>query len=229
MTAAHRDGWRDAAGYRVGMRATRSLLARSLLVLAAAVFPTTGCVVVDTSTSGTGAGSVSTPAPDEPPSAEAGDATARMARAVFERVNDERTARDLAPLEWDESLAGVARDWSEQMAADDRLEHQDIRGLLDREELRGFAGIGENIFTASGSVPAGTAHVGWMRSDDHRVNVLNPGWNRIGIGFHCAPDGSVWATQQFGRTAGADRPEVSQETPPQEPIARPEEDGPSCG
>ncbi|MDP5183508.1 CAP domain-containing protein [Blastococcus sp. BMG 814] len=210
------------------MPATRSLLARLLLVLAAVALPTTGCVVVDTSSPGTGAGPASTPAPDQPPSAEDGDAAVRMARAVFERVNDERAARDLAPLEWDESLAGVARDWSEQMAGEGRLEHQDIRGLLGREELSGFAGVGENIFTASASVPAGTAHVGWMRSDEHRVNVLNPGWNRIGIGFHCAPDGSVWATQEFGRTTGADRPELSQETPPQEPIARPAEDGPSC-
>ncbi|MCF6733748.1 CAP domain-containing protein [Blastococcus sp. KM273129] len=211
------------------MTATRPLLARLLLVPAVLLLPATGCVVVDTSSPGTGAGSVSTPAPGEPPSAEDGDAAERMARAVFERVNDERAARDLAPLEWDESLAGVARDWSEQMAGEGRLQHQDVRALLDREELSGFAGIGENIFTSSGSVPAGAAHAGWMRSDDHRVNVLNPGWNRIGIGFFCAPDGSVWATQEFGRTAGADRPEVSQETPPQEPIARPEEDGPACG
>ncbi|MCF6743696.1 CAP domain-containing protein [Blastococcus sp. KM273128] len=211
------------------MTATRPLLARLLLASTVLVLPTTGCVVVDTSSPGTGTGSGTTPAPDEPPSAEEGDAAERMARAVFDRVNDEREARDLAPLEWDESLAGVARDWSEQMAADDQLRHQDVRALLDREELSGFAGIGENIFTASGSVPAGAAHAGWMRSDDHRVNVLNPGWNRIGVGFHCAPDGSVWATQQFGRTAGADLPQVSQETPPQEPIARPEEDGPACG
>ncbi|MGY1723563.1 CAP domain-containing protein [Blastococcus sp. SYSU DS0533] len=210
------------------MPATRSLLTRVVLVLTAVVLPTTGCVVVETSSPGTGAGSATAPAPDEPPSAEDGDAAARMARAVFDRVNDERAARDLAPLEWDESLAGVARDWSEQMAADGRLRHQDVRALLGRDELSGFTGLGENIFTASGPVPAGAAHVGWMRSDDHRVNVLNPGWNRIGIGFHCAPDGSVWATQEFGRTTGADRPRVSQETPPQEPIARPAEDGPSC-
>jgi uncharacterized protein YkwD len=214
---------------------TRPLLVRLLLSLAAVLLPTTGCVVVDTSSPDTGAapgsvaGTVSTPAPGEPPSTDDADAAARMARAVFDRVNDERAARDLAPLEWDESLAGVARDWSRQMADEGRFEHQDIRGLLDREELSGYAGLGENIFTASGPVPAGAAHVGWMRSDGHRVNVLNPGWNRIGIGFHCAADGSVWAAQEFGRTAGADLPGLSQETPPQEPIARPEEDGPRCG
>ncbi|MGY1718958.1 CAP domain-containing protein [Blastococcus sp. SYSU DS0552] len=209
------------------MDATRSLLARLLLAFAAVLLTTTGCVVVDTSSPGTGTGSA--PEPDEPPSAEDGDVEDRMARDVLDRVNDERAARDLPPLEWDEELATVAREWSEQMAENDQIEHQDMREVLDREELDGYAGIGENVFTASAPVPAGTAHVGWMRSDGHRVNVLNPGWDRIGIGFHCAPDGSVWGTQQFGRTVGSDRPEVSRETPPEEPIARAEEDGPSCG
>jgi uncharacterized protein YkwD len=211
------------------MAATRSLLARLLLALATLLLTTTGCVVVETSSSpDVGAATASAPAPDEPPSAEDADAAVRMARDVFDRVNDERAARDLAPLEWDEGLASVAGAWSEEMADTGEISHQDLGEVLGRDELDGFTGVGENVFTASGPVPAGTAHVGWMRSEDHRVNVLNPGWNRLGVGFFCAPDGSVWATQQFGRTAGADRPEVSDETPPEEPIARPEEDGPSC-
>ncbi|MGY1834501.1 CAP domain-containing protein [Blastococcus sp. SYSU DS0510] len=210
------------------MAVTRSLLARLLLALAAVLLTSTGCVAVETSPS-PGAGTASAPEPDEPPSAEDGDPAARMARDVFDRVNDERAARDLPPLEWDEGLATVARAWSEEMAGAGGISHQDLGEVLGRNELEGFTGVGENVFTASGPVSAGTAHVGWMRSDGHRVNVLNPGWNRIGIGFFCAPDGSVWATQQFGRTAGADRPEVSDETPPEQPIARPEEDGPSCG
>ncbi|MGY2082199.1 CAP domain-containing protein [Blastococcus sp. SYSU DS0539] len=209
------------------MDVARSSLVRLVLLLAVLVLGTTGCVVVGTGGS-PGVGTGSGPEPDEPPSGDDGDAEERMARDILDRVNAEREARDLAPLEWNDELARIARDWSEQMAEDGQLEHQDVREVLDREELDGFRGIGENIFTASGPVPAGVAHVGWMRSDGHRVNVLNPGWDRIGIGVFCAPDGSVWATQQFGRTVGSDRPEVSDETPPEEPIARPEEDGPSC-
>lgn len=48
------------------MRATRPLLARLLVVLAAVGRPTTGCLLVATSSPGTGGGSVSRPAPDEP-------------------------------------------------------------------------------------------------------------------------------------------------------------------
>ncbi|MGY2067815.1 CAP domain-containing protein [Blastococcus sp. SYSU DS0619] len=209
------------------MDVARSSLLRLVLLLAALVLGSTGCVVVGTGGS-PGVATGSGPEPDQPPSGDDGEAEERMAREILDRVNAEREARDLAPLEWNDELAQVARAWSEQMAENDLLEHQDVREVLDREELDGFTGIGENIFTASGPVPAGVAHVGWMRSDGHRVNVLNPGWDRIGIGVFCAPDGSVWATQQFGRTVGSDRPEVDRETPPEEPIVRSEEDGPSC-
>ena len=152
-----------------------------------------------------------------------------MARDIFDRVNAERAERGLAPVEWSDELAAVARGWSQAMADRGVLEHQDPRELLEREELTGFRGVGENIFTGSGPVTSGRIHAGWMRSDDHRGNVVNPGWNRLGVGVVCAADGSVWATQQFGRTVDADRPPVSQETPPQQPIARPEDEGPTCG
>ncbi|WP_040339848.1 CAP domain-containing protein [Candidatus Blastococcus massiliensis] len=206
------------------MSRTRPLL----LALLLAVVPTSGCVVAD---GGGSAGSVATaPSPGTPPDdAPGGPAEDRMARALFDRVNAEREARGLQPVAWDDALAEIAADWSRSMAETGVLEHQDMRSLLDRDDLEGFAGIGENVFTASGPLPAGHAHVGWMRSDGHRVNVLNPGWDRLGVGVFCAPDGSTWATQQFGRTVDADRPQVSDETPPTEPIARPEEDGPSCG
>nr|WP_239521167.1 CAP domain-containing protein [Blastococcus saxobsidens] len=186
---------------------------------------TTGCGVVDGSPGAVG--TATGPAPQSPPGDDAG-IEERMARDIFDRVNDERRARDLEPVEWNGALAGVARSWSEQMAGTGQLEHQDMREVLGREELAGFTGLGENIFTASGPVPAGVAHVGWMRSDDHRGNVLDPGWDRLGVGVFCAPDGSVWAAQEFGRTVDADRPPVAGKTPPVEPIARPAEDGATC-
>ena len=151
-----------------------------------------------------------------------------MARQIFDRVNAERAARGLDPVVWHEGLAAVARQWSEEMARTDRFEHQDVRELLRRDRLSEFVALGENIFRATGPVPAGAIHAGWMRSAGHRANVVNPGWNRLGIGVFCAEDGSVWATEEFGRTSGADRPPVSEGTPPESPIARPEETGPRC-
>jgi Cysteine-rich secretory protein family len=194
---------------------------------AAAALLLTGCVVGGGAGAGRDAGAA--PEPQSPPAAgSSAPAEDRMARAIFDRVNDERAERGLEPVAWNDELASVARNWSEQMAADGQLRHQDVRQVLDQEALAGFSGLGENIFRSTGPVPAGTIHAGWMRSADHRVNVLNPGWNRLGVGVHCAEDGSVWATQEFGRTAGADRPAVATTTPPEQPIARSEDTGPTC-
>ena len=210
------------------MPASRSTVPALLLALLLTVGGTTGCVVVDTR-SPAGTGAATGPSPQSPPDDDASaPPEQRMARALFDRVNVERENRGLEPVAWNDQLAEVAREWSAEMAGTGRLEHQDVRSLLGREELSGFAGIGENIFTASAPVPAGVAHSGWMRSAGHRANLLNPGWDRLGVGVFCAADGSVWAAQEFGRTVGADRPSVSDETPPAEPLAAPEEDGPSC-
>jgi uncharacterized protein YkwD len=193
--------------------------------LLAAALGLSGCVAVEVP----GPVSGSPPAPQAPPPADASSAEEQIARAVFDRVAAERQERGLAPVEWNDQLAEVARRWSAEMARSGQLAHQDVRELLGSEELTGLEALGENVFQATGPVPAGTIHAGWMRSDDHRVNVLNPGWDRLGVGVHCAEDGSVWATQEFGRTAGSGRPAVSTETPPREPIAWPEDDGPRCG
>lgn len=202
----------------------RSALAAVAALLAALL---SGCVAVEVPVSG--------PAPEPaaptstPPPAETSTAEREMERDILDRVNAERAERGLALVEWDEELAAVARSWSAEMARTGQLRHQDIGALLARDDLSDLQGIGENVFQATGPVPAGTIHAGWMRSDDHRVNVVNPGWNRLGVGVHCAEDGSVWATQEFGRTTSADLPAVATTTPPLEPIVRPEDDGPTCG
>ena len=163
------------------------------------------------------------------PGSGAGNAAERaIAREVFVRVNDERAERGMAPLRWNHELTRLGRSWSEHLAAIGHLEHRDINELLGSEGLEEFAALGENIFRSTGPVPAGEIHVGWMRSDGHRRNVLQPGFNVIGIGVVCAPDGEVYATQEFGRTRGADRPELSEDLPPEQPIVRAEPTGPSC-
>jgi uncharacterized protein YkwD len=150
----------------------------------------------------------------------------QIATDLFERANDERRERGLDPLEWNEDLAQLAREWSGEMSVTGEFRHRDIDVDLI-QDMDGLTGLGENIFTSTAPVPAGRAHEGWMRSTDHRANLLSPDWDLLGVGVVCADDGSVYATQNFGRTAtGA--PAAAQESPPEEPIARPEFDGPSC-
>lgn len=215
-----------ADGYRHPMHANRGRHRIAALGAAAALL--SGCATTGGEARGAG-GATEGPSPQSAP-AESADAPVeqQIARDLYDRVNAERAERGLEPLGWNDTLAEVAEDWSEQMAENDRLEHQDIVAVMEQEGLSGFRGIGENVFTATAPVPAGAMHVGWMESDGHRANVLNPGWNRMGVGVHCADDGSVWATQQFGRTVDADVPDLVEETPPEQPLVRSEEDGPTC-
>jgi uncharacterized protein YkwD len=200
-------------------------LRRAAAALLVAATTTTGCVVIEQEVPSQATGPPSQPPPE---TGESAPPEQRMARDIFDRVNAEREARGVQPVTWNEDLAAIARSWSEEMASRGQLEHQDVREILQGDELSGFTSVGENVFESTGPVPAGAIHAGWMRSDSHRGNVVNPGWNRLGVGVVCADDGSVWATQEFGRTVDADLPPVSQETPPQEPIVRPEAEGPSC-
>lgn len=166
------------------------------------------------------------PEAGQPPGADVEAVERRMERVIFDLVNDERRARGLDELEWDDQLASHAREWSRRMADRGRLEHQDAERMLERAD--GFTAVGENIFAATGPAPASTIHVGWMRSDGHRANVLRDAFDRLGIGVVCADDGRVWATQRFGGPAGGAMRRPSRESPPQEPIVASEGEGPRC-
>lgn len=195
----------------------------AFLTLVALVL-SSGCVVFEV------------PAPEEPfaeaPPAgdppEAGHAAPQNAveRAIFDMVNAERQERGLSPLDWDEELARHARQWSADMSEAGRLEHQDAQEM--QEAVDGYTALGENIFQSSAPVAAGRIHVGWMRSEGHRVNVLEPGFDRLGVGVVCDESGEVWATQRFGRTAGADRPDLDRDVPPEEPVVADADEGPAC-
>lgn len=142
-----------------------------------------------------------------------------LALDVFERVNDERTARGLDPLVWHPGLAALAGTWSQTMI-ESAYEHSPDGYLAHR----GFAAFGENI--AMGQYDTTELHVGWMESDGHRANILRPGFDAMGVGIVCRGDGRMWATQVFGMAAGS-RADLAAATPPVEPVVRRDE-GLSC-
>lgn len=166
------------------------------------------------------------PPAGQAPGEDAAAVERRMERAIFDLVNAERRQRGLTELEWDDQLAELAREWSRRMADRGQLEHQDAERMLERSD--GFVAVGENIFRATGGAPASTIHVGWMRSDGHRANVLREGFDRLGVAVVCAGDGHVWATQRFGRTAVAGRPGRDRDIPPEQPIVAEPGQGPVC-
>jgi len=147
------------------------------------------------------------------------------ARDLFERLNDERRARGRAPLAWDGALAQYATDWSRTMSGSG-FRHSNLGNLLSWGR---FGLVGENIAAGRGStVRAGTLHVAWMRSDGHRENMLSPAWDLVGIGVYCAPDGTMYATTNFGRSLWLGAAPPGGGTPPVDPIVRADPGTSSC-
>ena len=145
-----------------------------------------------------------------------------MAADLFSRVNAERSARGLAPLVWDGSLASYATSWSADMAAHG-FRHSSISNLLGPYDY-----VGENIAAGSAGTLEGSLHNAWMHSDGHRANILAPGFTHVGIGAYCAPDGGLWLTEDFGRTSSEGAAPISGSTPPVDPIARPDSGSLHC-
>jgi uncharacterized protein YkwD len=150
-----------------------------------------------------------------------------IAKDLFARVSAERKARGLPALAWSDDLARMASDWSGQMARSGQFVHRDLDAARSRPGIGQFSALGENIAWVRGYEDDGyQLHLGWMRSDGHRRNLLQPGFDTIGIGVVCA-GGRAWATQNFGRLSpGA--PPLSDSTPPTEPIVATGKDGLTC-
>jgi uncharacterized protein YkwD len=151
-----------------------------------------------------------------------GSKLSRMAADLLTRVNQERAARGLGALQWDPALAGYATVWSTDMSRHG-FRHSHIGSLLGPYNL-----VGENIAMGSRGVTAGALHRAWMHSDGHRANILGRAFTRVGVGAYCAPDGSLWLTQNFGRNSSAGAAPANGGTPPVNPVARSDDGSLTC-
>jgi uncharacterized protein YkwD len=122
--------------------------------------------------------------------------SASLAEQVVALANADRA--DLAgcdPLVIDPRLVTVAQAHSEDMAANGYFSHTALDGTTFGQRLRaaGYSGGAENI--AQGQQSAAEVHEAWMRSDDHRANILNCRLVTVGVGVET----TTWTwTQDFG-------------------------------
>jgi uncharacterized protein YkwD len=120
---------------------------------------------------------------------------------VLELINDERTARNLTPLVWHDTLGALARAHSEDMARNDFLSHTSSDGTSFDQRIIG-AGIpwlvlAENVGAGQSTPEAVVA--AWMSSPGHRENILEPRITHVGIGYAYNANsrfGHFW-TQKF--------------------------------
>ena len=129
--------------------------------------------------------------------AEVNAARARGADCGSEGVFGPAPALRLNPI-----LVGTARAFSQDMGDRNFFDHTDPDGLdpFQRMEAAGYRGgaMGENI--AAGYSTGAEVVAGWLTSDGHCRNMLDPDFGVIGIGYASVPgsDYTEYWTQNFG-------------------------------
>ena len=134
-----------------------------------------------------------------------------LEQRIFQLTNDARRKNRLPPLDWDNSLAGNAREKSDDMLKKNYFSHISPEGktLKDRMQeekpasIRNISQIGENIYMAARldystdiKTQARLIVDGWMTSPGHRRNILDPNYTHLGVGV-AAKDKMCYATQIF--------------------------------
>lgn len=139
---------------------------------------------------------------------------ADFAAIALERINQRRATGAIcgsrgnfapaAALRWNTLLAQAAAAHSADMAAQNYFAHTSLdgRSMSDRVNATGYAwaSLGENI--AAGYPDIDAVVSGWMASDGHCANLMNPAFDELGLA--CAPGvagsryGQYW-TQNLAR------------------------------
>lgn len=129
--------------------------------------------------------------------------TKRLERRVRGCTNRKRIKRGLPTLEPAKPLERAASLHANSMSKDNFFDHIDRKGrdAADRVGLFGsksrYQPIGENL--AAGDLGAREVCKAWMKSSTHRANILDPGYEVIGVGYERGGDYGSYYVQVFGR------------------------------
>jgi cysteine-rich secretory family protein len=118
-------------------------------------------------------------------------------KRILEELNQERVKVGLNPLEWNQHAAAAARAHTRLLAERANLSHQ-FPGEASLPERLGTTGV---RFTLAAENVARTewiedVHPALMGSSGHRVNMLSPRYNAVGIGV-IEEKGRIFVTQDF--------------------------------
>ncbi|GBE90375.1 hypothetical protein NCWK1_0091 [Nostoc cycadae WK-1] len=111
-----------------------------------------------------------------------------MEAAIRQGINQVRQQNGLQPLQNNEKLTQVARNYSHQMAQKKFFSHTGADGSTLRDRVRAgrinYWMVGENLFTSTNvPQPVPAAIKGWMNSPGHRANILRPVFRETGVGI----------------------------------------------
>jgi uncharacterized protein YkwD len=115
------------------------------------------------------------------------------AAAMLATMNAERASRGLAPLAFDDRLSAIARSHAEDMVQRSYFGHSTPEGVTPFERMARahyrFSYAGENLALDENVAAAGNA---LWNSREHRSNILEPHFERVGIAAVASTDGEIF-------------------------------------
>jgi uncharacterized protein YkwD len=125
----------------------------------------------------------STPSPEDVHVTTGRSRSLRAERELFGSVNEARLRQGLAPLRWNDSLAAAARRHAAIMAEHGSAQHA-FEGELSlsarvKETGAHFVWLSENVTQGPHTE---FVHGQFMKSANHRANILDADMNSIGVG-----------------------------------------------
>ena len=120
---------------------------------------------------------------------------AKYQRQAFTATNAQRAGQGLTALRPQDCLRKAAVRQARLMAQREQMFHQDVGAVLQE---CGLSTVGENVAYGYSSGKA-VVNEGWMNSEGHRANILNPRFRLMGIGARKGHDGRWYVAQVFGR------------------------------
>jgi uncharacterized protein YkwD len=129
--------------------------------------------------------------------AEARTPESKYAQQAFNATNANRENNGLKALKASDCLKHAAVRQAKLMAQQEQIFHQDLGRVMKDCKL---STAGENVaygYRTGKSV----VNDGWMNSEGHRANILNPSFRLMGIGARKGHDGRWYVAQVFGRKA----------------------------
>jgi uncharacterized protein YkwD len=125
--------------------------------------------------------------------------TSAAERSLFESANRERKAQGLPALKWDEALAAAARKHAEEMTRQNSVAHN-LPGEPSQPSRATKAGahfgwLSENVIQ---STSAAGAHSQFMKSANHKANILDSDMDSVGIGV-AERGGQLFVVEDFSK------------------------------
>ncbi|WP_307072330.1 CAP domain-containing protein [Arthrobacter pascens] len=121
----------------------------------------------------------STPAPA--PEALLSDSNAAAILTVFNKINEYRASRGLAPVKYHATVAGMAQEWTKNIASREVIEHRSSF-WTDPRAMNPTNGAGE-VIAVRWDRDAAQLVEWWKTSPGHNAMLIDPRFNVMGIGI----------------------------------------------